>query len=87
MALLALIDRVLLDEIHVMVSSPSKGEGVIHGRGLAPSVASSVKEERTRCSPGACPMGATLAVKSESLRRSWDLVFLRKAEESEQGDL
>jgi hypothetical protein len=48
-AVLALIDRVLPDEIHVMVVSPSRREGVIHGRGRAPSAGSSLEEERTRC--------------------------------------
>ena len=65
--LLALIDRVLPDEIHVKASPPSRREGVTHGKGRAPSVVSSLKEERMRCSHGACPMGATLAVKSETL--------------------
>ncbi len=46
--LLALIDRMLHDEVHVKVSSPSIREGVIHGRGRAPYVVSSEKEERTR---------------------------------------
>ena len=66
--LLALIGRVLRGKIHVMPFSPSRREGVIHWRGRAPSVASSLKEERMRCNHGACPMGATLAVKSETLR-------------------
>jgi hypothetical protein len=66
--LLALIVRVLLDEFHVRVAPSSRREGVIHGRGRAPSVASSVKEERTRRSQGACPMGATSTVKSDTLR-------------------
>ena len=68
MVLLALINRVLPDEIHVMAFSPSRRERVIHGRERAPSVASSLKEERMRCNHGACPMGAMLAVKSETLR-------------------
>ncbi len=51
--LLALIDRMLHDEVHVRVSSPSIREGVIHGRGRAPYVASSEMEERTRCNQGA----------------------------------
>ena len=66
--LLALIDRMLPEEVHVRVSSLSIREGVMHGRGRAPSVASSEKEERTRCNQGACSMGATLGVKSETLR-------------------
>jgi hypothetical protein len=66
--LLVLIDLEFPDEIHVRVSSPSTREGVSQGRGRAPSVASSVKEEMTRCSRGAWPMGATLTLKSDTLR-------------------
>ncbi len=66
--LLALIDRILPEEVQVRVFSPSTSEGMIHGRGRAPSVASSMKDSRTRFSHGACPMGATPAVKSDTLR-------------------
>ncbi len=43
-------------------------EGIIHGRDRAPSAGSSVITERTRCSHGACPMGAMSAITSETLR-------------------
>ncbi len=65
---LALIYRVVPEEVHVRVVSPFPSEGMIHGRGRAPSVASSVKDSRTRFSKGACPMGATLGVKSDTLQ-------------------
>ena len=66
--LLALIDRVLPEEVQVKVVSPSTSEGVIHGRRRTPSVESSLKDARTRFSQGAGPMGATLAAKSDTLR-------------------
>jgi hypothetical protein len=66
--LLALIVRELPNEVKVRVPSPSTREGVIHGRGRAPSAGSSLIEERMRCNHGACPMGAMSAMTSETFR-------------------
>ena len=65
---LVLIDRVLPEDVQVSVWPFSTSGGVIHGRGRAPSVASSLNASRTRFNKGACPTGATLAAKSETLR-------------------
>ena len=68
MFLLALIVRAMHDEVQVRVPSTSIREGVIQGRGRAPSAGSSLIEVRMRCNHGACPMGTMSAMTSETLR-------------------
>ena len=62
--LLALIVLELPKEVQVRVPSSPTKEGVIHGRGGAPSAESYVIIERMRCSQGACPLGAMSAFTS-----------------------
>ena len=67
--LLALIVLELPEEVQVRVPSFSTREGVIYGRGRAPSARSSLITERMCCSQGACrPMGAMSAITSETLQ-------------------
>jgi hypothetical protein len=62
--LLALIGLELPEEVKFRVPSSPTREGVIHGRGRAPSAGSSVIIERMRGSQGACPLGAMSAFTS-----------------------
>ena len=66
--LLALIVLELHEEVQARVSPSLTRDGVIHGRGRAPSAGSFVITERMRCNQGACPMGAMSAITSETLR-------------------
>ena len=66
--LLALIVLELPEEVHVRVPSSPTRQGVIHGRGRAPSAGFYVITERMRCSQRACPTGAMSAITSETLR-------------------
>ena len=66
--LLILIVLELPEEVQVRAPPSTTREGVIHGRGRAPSAGSSEITERMRCSLGACTMGAMSAITSEILR-------------------
>ncbi len=86
--LLALIDRILPEEVQVRVVSPSTSEGVIHGRGRTPSFREGLKDA---LQPGGMPHGSHLSGEvghaTRPLRGSRDLVIWRKAEQCEEGYL
>jgi len=68
---------VLLDEVQVRVEFSPTREGVIQGRGMAPSETSSFTMERKRCNHGACSCGATSAINTGNKVWRFCLVYTR----------
>jgi hypothetical protein len=59
-------DLMFPNEVNVRVDTSKTNEGVIKGRGCAPSELSSVTDERRRCNQGAWHCGVTSAMASKT---------------------